>query len=103
MNIRGIQDRVEAILEKNVEARNNDGVLILEVMKQILKERGIDTNKADVWQRAIAYGNLYGIPTAESITRSRRKLQEKRPELDGIKARPIRIEQEEAYRQYARA
>ena len=81
-NLKTIEKKVRAVLEKNEDARNDDMVLYLALCNACLKDAG-------------------AMPLAES--RTRRKLQARYPELAG--SRPVqkmRATGEKAYRRYAK-
>lgn len=83
---------VKAILEDYPNTRGNDNALITgvfwlidpELMKMPFKEVML----------------MKGLPSFESITRARRKVQEKNPILTDEKARKIRQKEEKEYREY---
>lgn len=89
------QNTVLRILESNPSARADDYVLILEVLKEY-----IDTN-ISVATLLLHHVEL-GIPSIETITRARRKLQNKFPHLVDEEAKAIRKEEEKEFRQYAK-
>ena len=82
-NLKTIEKKVRAVLEKNEDARNDDMVLYL----------------AEI----ITQHKYLGLPSFESVSRTRRKLQARYPELAG--SRPVqkmRATGEKAYRRYAK-
>ena len=88
---------VKAILERNPETRSDDNLLICVVFNQM----GYNWNKPFVEiLRAIKNGEL---PTLETVTRCRRKVQELRPDLRADKkVQEFRENNETAFVNYAR-
>lgn len=82
-------DLVKNILNNNERSRNSDNYLFYLVAKNILARKGLD---ADVigFKELFSSLNKYGIPPFETVTRSRRKVQQKHPELVG--SRSVNIE-----------
>tara|TARA_R110002167_G_scaffold48013_2_gene141912 strand:- start:1140 stop:1448 length:309 start_codon:yes stop_codon:yes gene_type:complete len=72
-------DLVKFILERSPEARDNDNILLWIVWK---KEYPIIDNDIEEFKKLFISKQL---PSMESITRARRKLQEVYPELRGLK------------------
>ena len=74
--LRNTTKMVKYVLEKEPRTRNNNGLLWLEVIK--LVDQGILR-----LPMAIVLPNLkeYGLPSVETVTRCRRKLQAEFPEL----------------------
>jgi len=69
-----IKQIVVQILEKYEQARNNDWILIHLVLREIAKQ---DPELKKYWPNFIPFSLLQKLPAAETITRIRRKLQEK--------------------------
>ena len=97
-NLKTIEGKVKSILQKNEDARNDDMVLYLALCNLYLEDAGnmpfaqILTNHKEL-----------GLPSFESVGRTRRKLQEKYPELLGsVRMQKIRAKGEKAYRRYAK-
>ena len=97
-NLKTIEGKVNAVLQKNEDARNDDMVLYLALCNLYLADAGnmplaqILTNHKEL-----------GLPSFESVGRTRRKLQEKYPELLGsTRVRRLRAAGEKAYRKYAK-
>ncbi len=85
---------VQAELVCNPFSRKNDNELILGVLKRL----GVDTNAS--FAEVVGSGNL---PVSfESITRARRKVQERNPQLKDVVTVALRQEQEETYKQFAK-
>lgn len=86
---------VLAILEKHAAARSDDRVLYY----WVLKEEGFDLS---VTVSRFLLGTEY--PNWETITRVRRKLQEKHPELcEPSNVQKMRAKAEEEFIEYARS
>lgn len=97
-SLKTIEGKVRAVLQKNEDARNDDMVLYLALCNLYLEDAGnmplaqILTNHREL-----------GLPSFESVGRTRRKLQERHPELSGsVRKQKIRAAGEKAYRKYAR-
>ncbi len=92
--INQIEPLVEEALMHNKECRGDNFILYLEVLKKF-----IDTNLSlkDVFLNH----KILGIPSLETITRCRRKLQERNPELRDENASRIRANEEAKYEEYA--
>lgn len=89
------EDLIERILEKYMAARSDDRVLYY----WILRELGFDTGIS------LSFFLLSeGYPNFETVTRVRRKVQKKHPELlPPENTQVMRMGAEEDYKQYARA
>ena len=97
-NLKTIEAKVKAILQKNEDARNDDMTLYLIVCNTYLKGAG-----AMPFAEVMEQYKYLGLPSFESVGRTRRKLQAKYPELAGnARVRRLRAEGEKAYRQYAK-
>ena len=97
-NLKTIEKKVRTILEKNEDARNDDMVLYLALCNLYLKDAG----NMPLAQILLNHKEL-GLPSFESVGRTRRKLQEKYPELLGsTRVRRFRTAGEKAYRRYAK-
>ena len=92
--INTIHNKVLNILENNPDTRADDYVLILEVLKEY-----IDPN-ITIGELLLHHAEL-GIPSIETITRARRKIQEKYPHLVDVDAKSLRKEEEKEFREYA--
>ena len=86
----------------NIErARNDDYILTYFVIKKYLDDKDI---KIDYFYQIMMFHKTYGIPSIESITRARRLLQRKYPELRADReVEKIRAKEEERYRELARS
>ena len=93
-----IERKVRTILAKNEDARNDDMVLYLVLCNACLKDAG-----ALPLAEIMTQYKYLGLPSFESVSRTRRKLQARYPELAG--SRPVqkmRATGEKAYRRYAK-
>ena len=93
--INTIHNKVLNILETKPNTRADDYVLILEVLKEY-----IDPNMS--LATLLLHHAELGIPSIETITRARRKLQEQYPHLVDADAKLIRKEEEKEFREYAK-
>lgn len=96
------QDLVKEILKTSPKARNSDNYLLYAVYSTVGKRHGIDIDNMSV---PIFFLHLkeYGLPSPETIRRTRQKIQAAYPELarcDDVEA--MRKVREEIYRDYAR-
>ena len=94
---------VKKILEEQPETRNDDNLLWLEAIRETAYEKdcvyALDFGIASLMRNI----RFLGLPSFESVSRARRKLQEKYPELRGTeKTRRIRAEREKTFEEYAR-
>ena len=97
-NLKTIENKVKMILKKNEDARNDDMVLYLALCNLCLKDAG-----AIPLAEIMTQHKSLGLPSFESVSRTRRKLQARQPELAG--SRPVqrlRATGEKAYRKYAK-
>lgn len=89
---------VQKILEEIPEARNNDNLLFLEVVKRIdknLLKKPLD----DVFRNF----KKYNLPSTETVRRCRAKMQAERPELASDRTtQRYKKEKEKAFRKMAR-
>ena len=97
-SLKTIEGKVRAVLQENEDARNDDMVLYLALCNLYLKDAGT-MPLAEIMTRH----KELGLPSFESVGRTRRKLQEKYPELLGsVRMQKIRAKGEKAYRRYAK-
>lgn len=89
--LRQIHLLVKDELLEHPQTRQNDLFI-----NNVLNRMGIDTSRS--FRELATNGQLRH---AASITRARRKLQEKHPELKDIATAEIRAEHEEIFRRYA--
>lgn len=85
----------------NIEkTRNDDYMLTYFVIKKYLDEKNI---KIEYFYQIMMFHKTYGLPSIESITRARRFLQRKYPELRANReVEKIRAKEEKQYREMAR-
>jgi len=97
-SLKTIEGKVRAVLQENEDARNDDMVLYLALCNLYLKDAG----NMPLAQILLNHKEL-GLPSFESVGRTRRKLQEKYPELLGsTRVQRLRTAGEKAYRRYAK-
>lgn len=93
------QKVVQDILQNDPKTRNSDDLLYLRTAERIAG-RGVANLS---FSSVMIYRSMHGIPTYETVRRTRQKLQEKYPELRASKVvQQVREEYEEKYRAYAR-
>lgn len=85
------------VLEEQPETRKDDYLLMLAVCEET--EADIIGN---TFKDAMLHHKMLKIPNWETVTRCRRKIQEKRPDLVSPKTARKRRKEEEKYRKYAR-
>lgn len=95
MRLKAVESKVREVLEENIEARNDNFILILKVYEKI--GMPVDYSFLTIMNK---HSNFKAIPF-ESILRARRKIVRKHPELQGENVKKLRIEQEEQYFDYA--
>lgn len=90
-------DIVKHILSENPHARNSDSFLIVKVYSYIMPE--VVTMP---FYTVMASQKEFGLPSPETIRRTRQKLQAEFPELSANdKVAAGRMENEESFREYA--
>jgi len=91
-------DKVKHILEMDSEARDDDFILYLDVCKRY--------TDVPVWavsfEEAMINRKEYGLPSYEAITRARRRVQQKYPELRGNRYEKRMERQADFLDEYAR-
>ena len=95
-----VESMVRPILERSIEARNDDMVLFRLLCRQCIDSymNGDSAGFDDVMKN---YTN-YGIPRFETVRRTRQKIQAENPELGcSPEVRRARKKAESAYRNYA--
>ena len=98
-NLKTIENKVKTILKKNADARNDDKVLYLVLCNLCLDDAGAMPLAEIMMQH-----KSLGLPSFESVSRTRRRLQEKHPELLGsLRMQKLRARGEKAYRKYAKS
>ena len=81
MRVRNIAKLVKYILERNPATRNSDYTLWLEVLKEYTAFRGCSALlRSWTVEDFLAHGHTL-VPCFESVSRARRKIQAKYPEL----------------------
>lgn len=91
-----LEEIVEYILETHEQTRYDDFKLVLKVYGYINSE--VVKERFDV----VMYCHKeYEIPSFHSISRTRRKVFEKRPDLNPKKIKELREIQEQKYKEYA--
>lgn len=105
MAFKRVEDDIKPILKQNASARVDDMTLYANYVFEKIK--GIDVSMPTTWLEQVFSNKLYriayGIAPYETVSRVRRKLQEKYEELRPTKeqrAEKKRLEKE--YKQYAR-
>ena len=94
--IRQMHEIVLGILEEYPETRDDD----FKLYGQVCAKLGKDLNM-EIW-RFFACHALYNFPSFENVTRCRRRIQEKFPDLCSPEMKIIRGEEEKEYKEYAR-
>ena len=100
-DLRPTTEIVKAILKQDERARNSDSYLYHKVIEHIAKQKGIDTRKISVHDFWLDWAGVF--PAAETVRRTRQKIQRACPELaacDRVKA--FQSENEKAVRAYAK-
>ena len=91
-----MENIVLQVLENSPAARSDDYILMWLVCEK-LKPEIIERPFADVMYNH----KLWGLPNWETVTRSRRKIQAKRPDLVSPETAKHRYKEEVEYREYA--
>lgn len=92
--IKKVQKLVHNALVDNPVTRTDDFLLVLEVLRNfVTTEMSLET--------VLEHHIELGVPSFESISRARRKLQAKYPELVNETAAQIRAQEEKEFRAYA--
>ena len=94
--LKKIEEVVERILDKRIDARESDDILYVYVCEYF--HRGISTTS---FKDFFFTRSQIGCPNFASVTRARRKIFEKRPELKPEKVTKGREEVELVYKDYA--
>ena len=101
-DIRTVESLVEETLMDCRAARNSDNILCFKVYQNLLEKRGMDITKVSA---AMLFLNMknYGLPSTETIRRTRQKVQAANEFLRGDRdVNRAREENEEVFRKYAR-
>lgn len=91
-----IKNIVLRVLEKSTEARKDDFVLF----SLVCDEMGVPSNFD--FRTMLNEHRLFGLPSWESVSRARRKIQAEQPELKDAETAEIRADEEEKYKEFAR-
>lgn len=92
-----VEEIVERVLDRLPVTRDDDFLLIYNVYKYLNEE----TAYMD-FRRLMRDHKVLGLPSFESITRARRKIQSENPELGASKkAKEVRKDEERAFKSYA--
>lgn len=95
-NLYILQDIVQEVLEEDEHARCSDNYLFLQVLGRILRN-----SKKRTVEEVLSNP---GLPKFSSVSRARRKIQQKCPNLRASrKIEEGRTQKEEVYRKYARS
>lgn len=92
-----IESVVADILTDNPATRSDDYLLYREMCSRICPQAG-----ALPLSTALEQHKALGMPSWETVSRCRRKIQERNPELRDPAAAKVRAEEEQEYRDYAR-
>ena len=93
---------VKFILQNDMQTRNSDSLLYLQVIHMQAEAKGINLNNLSVADFLLNEKEL-GFASYKSICRTRRKAQQHYPHLAGSRAvKAGRSEQEEEYEEYSR-
>ena len=96
-----LKNIVKDTLTNIKKTRNDDYILTYFVIKRYLDERNM---KIEYFYQIMMFHKTYGLPSIESITRARRLLQRKFPELRADREiEKIRAKEEDRYRELARS
>lgn len=98
-----ITNLVKEILEENIQARNSDTYLYLQVIYKVGLLKGINMNEMSVTDFLLRRSSL-NFPNYETVSRVRRKLQAEHPELTSSKeVKAQKLINERVYRDYAQS
>ena len=93
-----VEELVEKVLREHTDSRDDNFILIYRVYREINE----DLVLRELFFQVMLYHKEYKLPSFESITRARRKLQNKYPELKPSKeVQEIRDKEEMDYFKYA--
>lgn len=95
---------VKEILEERPSTRDDDNLLWLEVLRAAVRDWKYGSKMTDLTLAYVLTSiHRLGLPSFASVSRARRKLQEKYPELRGTRTtQEKRKEREAVYEEYAR-
>jgi hypothetical protein len=94
----GQEAMVLEVLQEVEAARSDDYILFAEIIERFYPEVGMIP-----FRTALVMHNEMAVPSYESITRVRRKVQRKFPELASERAKARRERLEGIYKEYARS
>ena len=97
MKLETLEPIVEKIMRTYPETQNNMFLLIARTYEAL---PNINVNESFI--QLLLEAPIKKYPAFESITRVKRKIQEKYPELDNKKSRKIKKQKEKEYIEYAR-
>ena len=98
-----ITDIVKEVLKAHEKARNSDEYLYLLVCSIVGKNNGFDAENMTM-AHFLLYRKEFKLPSFETVSRARRKIQQHHPELAGNDVvEGYRSENEEVFKRYARA
>lgn len=93
---------VKSILQNDIQARNSDSLLYLQVITTQAEEKGLDLNSIPITDFLLNQ-NEYGLTPFETVRRTRQKVQQHYPHLAGSKAvKKARSERQEDFLEFAR-
>lgn len=91
-----VKNIVSRVLEKHEEAKKDDFILF----SYVLDEIGVPTNFD---MRTMLHNHkIFGLPSFESVTRARRKIQAEFKALTDARTVEIRKAEQEVYKEFAR-
>lgn len=99
-----LEDEIKQILIDDPRTRNDDMYLYLTYFEKKVKDVGV-ANNVDAFYTCFHESMIrksYKIATFAAVTRCRRKIQEKCPELASERAKKARAKKEEEFKDYAR-
>lgn len=85
---------VERLLEENIATRNSDYYLFAVICTNIMQRPPSQISLLEV-------ATNIKLPKYETVTRARRKVQERRPELCSERAKAARAKQERVFKEYS--
>lgn len=101
--LKTITEIVTTVLNADPRTRNCDNLLYIRFLDELSREKEFDYLHMTVLQFFAKVSEM-GVPTIESVSRIRRKVQEKNPELRASSViAGFREEREEMFREYARS
>lgn len=94
--LRETENIVYEVLSKNKRARKDDFILY----GAVIKRQGVDLNQSVL--EFLAYAKERKMPSFETVSRCRRKLQAQNEDLVDLDTKEIRMEQEQEFLRYVR-